>query len=333
MIRIQKLKVSGLSFRPNEVSGEIFLRFLDFARNDTGEDMNILITGGSGFIGQNLVEGLKNEYKIFAPSHTELEIMDSGAVRHYIKRNKINVVIHTAVKNDNKVGENILRMFLSIYNNLDLLDKFITFGSGAEYAKTRDLKKVKETELGKFIPTDNYGLGKLICSQLAKDNKKIVTILPFGIFGPGEDYRFKFIANSIVKNLLNLPIKIKQNVIFDYLYIKDLVPIIKFFLKSDKYHGDFNISTTKSISLKEIVEIINKVGKFKSKISIDKKNYNYQYTGSNQKLKKTIPHLKITSYEDSIKDFSNYLKGNLETIDKDAIIQDEYFKKSKIKTS
>jgi len=295
--------------------------------------MNILLTGGTGFIGKNILEGLKDEYKIFVPSHGELEITDTDAVRKYIKKHKINIVIHTAVKNGDQVLENILRMFMSIYNNLDLLDKFINFGSGAEYAKTRDLIKVKETELGKFIPQDNYGLGKLICSQLAKDNKKIVTILPFGIFGPREDYRFKFIANSIVKNLLNLPIKIKQNVIFDYLYIKDLVPIIKFFLENDKYHGDFNISTTKSISLKEIVDIINKIGKFKSKITISKKNYNYQYTGSNQKLKKTIPHLKITSYEDSIKDFSNYLKGNLETIDKDAIIRDEYFKKSKIKTS
>jgi len=295
--------------------------------------MNILLTGGTGFIGRNLYEGLKDEYKLFIPSHKELELMDEKAVRKYIVKNKIKVVIHTAVKGGDQVLENILRMFISIYNNLDLLDKFINFGSGAEYAKTRDLIKVKETELGKFIPQDNYGLGKLICSQLAKDNKKIVTILPFGIFGPGEDYRFKFIANSIVKNLLNLPIKIKQNVIFDYLYIKDLVPIIKFFLENDKYHGDFNISTTESISLKEIVEIINEVGKFKSKISIDKKNYNYQYTGSNFKLKKTIPHLKITSYKDAVKDLYNYYSRKIESLDKDAIIQDEYFKKSKIKTS
>lgn len=295
--------------------------------------MNILLTGGRGFIGKNLYEGLIDDYKIIAPRHSELEITDTIAVRKYIKKNNINVVIHTAVKGGDQVLENILQMFMSIYNNLDLLDKFITFGSGAEYAKTRDLKKVKETELGKFIPADNYGLGKLICSQLAKDNKKIITILPFGIFGPGEDYRFKFISNSIVKNLLNLPIKIKQNVIFDYLYIKDLVPIIKFFLENDKYHGDFNISTTESISLKEIVDIINKIGKFKSKITISKKNYNYQYTGSNQKLKKTIPHLKITSYKDAIKDFYNYYKKNIETLDKAAIIQDEYFQKSKIKKS
>jgi len=294
--------------------------------------MNILLTGGSGFIGKNLYEGLKDEFKIFAPTHKELELTDSNAVRKYIIKNKIKVVIHTAVKGGDLVLENILRMYLSIYNNLDLLDKFINFGSGAEYAKTRDLKKVKETELGKYIPHDNYGLGKLICSKLSKDNEKITTVLPFGIFGPGEDYCFKFIANSIVKNLLGLPIKIKQDVMFDYLYIKDLIPIIKFFLKNQKLSGDFNISTTESISLSQIVDLINKNSKKPSKVTLINKGLNFQYTGSNKKLLVTVPHLRITSYEDSIRNFYNFFKKNIETLDKDAIIQDEYFKKSKIKT-
>ncbi|EKE14769.1 MAG: hypothetical protein ACD_12C00310G0002 [uncultured bacterium] len=294
--------------------------------------MNILLTGGKGFIGRNLYEGLIDEYKIFAPRHRELEIADYDAVRKYIIKNKIKIVIHTAVKGGDLVLENILRMFLSIHNNLDLLDKFINFGSGAEYAKTRDLKKVEETNLGKFIPQDNYGLGKLICSKLSKDNEKITTLLPFGIFGPGEDYRFKFIANSIVKNLLGLPIKIKQDVIFDYLYIKDLIPIMKFFLKNQNISGDFNISTTKSTSLSQIVDLINKDSQKPSKVTIINKNLNFQYTGSNKKLLKTIPYLKITSYEDSTRDFYNFFKKNIKSVDKDAIIQDDYLKKSKIKT-
>ena len=287
--------------------------------------MNILLTGGTGFIGKNLYNGLKKEYKIFIPTHKELELTDEKAVRKYLTKNKINVVIHTAVKGGDQVLENILRMFYSFYKNLDLLDKFINFGSGAEYGKTRDLIKVKETELGKFIPEDNYGLGKLICSQLAKDNKKIVTLLPFGIFGPGENYLFKFISNSIVKNLLGLSIMIKQDVIFDYLYISDILPMIKFFLVNKKYYGDFNISTTKSISLREIAEIINRIGKFKSKVTISKKKYNYQYTGSNFKLKNTIPHLKITSYKDSIKDLYKYYLINIKSLRANAIMKDSYF--------
>lgn len=297
-----------------------------------GVDMNILITGGSGFIGKNLVEGLKDNFKVYAPSHSELELMDADAVRKYIQKYKIKAVVHTAVRGGDQVLENILRMFLAIYNNLDLLDKFINFGSGAEYAKTRDLKKVKEEGLGQYIPQDNYGLGKLICSQISKDNKKITTLLPFGIFGPGEDYRLKFIANAIVKNLLGLPIKIKQDVVFDYLFVEDLIPVVKFFLKNKKFYGDYNVTTTKSISLTGIVNIINKISPKSSPVSIINKKFNFQYTGSNAKLKKTIPNLKITSYNDSIKDLYNHYLRRLESLDKAAIIRDEYFLKSKIRS-
>src|SRR3989344_8124915 len=290
--------------------------------------MNILITGGSGFIGSNRVEGLKGKYRIFAPKHADLDVLNFKILRDFIKKNRIKIVIHTAVKTGEGELENILRMFMSIYNNLDLLDKFINFGSGAEYAKTRDLKKVKESELGKFIPEDNYGLGKLVCSKLSKDNKKITTLLPFGIFGPGEDYRFKFIANSIVKNLLGLQIKIKQDVIFDYLYIKDLTPIIKFFLKNQHVYGDFNISTTKSIRLTKIVNLINKNSMKPSKVNVINKGLNFQYTGSNKKLIDTIPHLKITSYEESIRALYDYYFNRVESLDKNSILQDDYLKKS-----
>lgn len=292
--------------------------------------MKILLTGGTGFIGRNLYEGLKNRYEILIPTHGELELMDEKAVRRYIVKNKIKVVIHTALKNGDKVLENILRMYYSIYKNLDLLDQFINFGSGAEYAKARELKKVEEVELGKFIPDDSYGLGKLICSELSKNNKKIITLLPFGIFGPGEDYRFKFISNSIVKNILGLPIKIKQNVIFDYLYIDDLIPIVKYFLNNNKNYGDYNITTTQSISLTDIVEIINKTSKKPAKITVVNKKMNFQYTGSNNKLRKKIKKLHITSYEEAIKKLYQYY-FTMKNIDRNSINEDRYFKIAKTK--
>ena len=37
--------------------------------------MNILLTGGGGFIGRNIYEGIKDSYNVFAPFHKELEVM------------------------------------------------------------------------------------------------------------------------------------------------------------------------------------------------------------------------------------------------------------------
>ncbi len=292
--------------------------------------MNILLTGGSGFIGKNLYHGLREKYSILSPTHRQLDLLDWRKVEQFIKKHKIKAVIHTAVEGGDNVLETSLRMFFSIFRNIENLERLINFGSGAVYGKTRDLKKVKETEIGRFIPEDSYGLAKLICSRLAKDNKKIVTLHPFGIFGPGEDYRYKFIANAIVKNLLGLPIKIKQNVIFDYLYIDDLIPIVDFFLGNKNYWGDYNVTPTKSISLVEIARLINSISKKPSKIMIINKRMNYQYTGDNNKLLRIIK-IKPSPFKNSINKLFIYYRRRLKNIKEADIINDEYFKKAKVR--
>lgn len=295
--------------------------------------MSILITGGSGFIGKNLVEGLKNKYKIFVPTHKQLDLLDYKKVNIYIKKNKIKIVIHTAIKGGDDVFHTTMRMFTSILYSIDYLDKFIHLGSGAEYAKTRDLKKVKEKDFGKFIPEDGYGFAKYLCSKIAENNKKIITLRLFGIYGKYEDYRFKFIANSIVKNLLKQSIKIKQNVIFDYLYIDDFIKIVDYFIKNKTKYNFYNVTPTKSIRLNEIVNIINKVSNYKSKISIVNKGLNFQYTADNNRLIKETKNLKFTNYDDGISKLYNYYSNLFEKLDKSAIIKDEYFVKTKIKNA
>jgi GDP-L-fucose synthase len=131
---------------------------------------------------------------------------------------------------------------------------------------------------------------------------------------------------------LGLPIKIKQDVIFDYLYINDLIPVVEFFLKNKKYHGDFNITPDQSVSLKEVAEIINKISKKPSKIRLENKKLNFQYSGNNLKLKSMFPNLKITSTENAIKELYLYYNKTFKTIDKEDIIQDKYFYKIKNKT-
>lgn len=295
--------------------------------------MNILITGGSGFIGRNLVEGLKSKYKIYSPSHKQLDLLDYKKVNVYIKKNKIKIAIHTAIKGGDDVFHTTIRMFTSILYSIDYLDKFIHLGSGAEYSKTRDLKKMKEKDFGKFIPEDGYGFAKFLCSKISENNNKIITLSLFGIYGKHEDYRYKFIANSIVKNLLNLPIKIKQNVIFDYLYIDDFIKIVDYFIKNRAKYNFYNVTPTKSISLVEIANIINKVSNYKSKISVVNKGFNFQYTADNKRLTKEIKNLKFTNYDDGILKLYSYYSNMYEKLDKSAIIKDNYFITSKIKNA
>jgi nucleoside-diphosphate-sugar epimerase len=49
--------------------------------------MKMFITGATGFIGKNAHEYFGKKYKIFAPSHGELDLLDANAVRDYVKEN------------------------------------------------------------------------------------------------------------------------------------------------------------------------------------------------------------------------------------------------------
>ena len=298
--------------------------------------MTILITGGSGFIGKSLVEGLKGKHKILAPRRKQLDILNANAVEKYILKHKVKVVVHAAVHSALSVTRDIgfrndFRMFTNLLRCQKHLKKIIYFGSGAEFAKNRHMKKVKEDEFGTHVPEDSYGLSKYVFTELARRDKKIVNLRLFGIYGKHEDYRFKFITNTVVKHLLNMPIKIKQNVVFDYLYIDDLVKITKHFIENESKCSDYNITPTDSVSLKQVVKDVDKAGARKSKLKIVNSGYNYRYTGSNKRLLKEIPGFEFTSLEDGVRDLYDYFKTNLPKLDAKAIKKDEFLVKSKTK--
>ena len=56
----------------------------------------ILITGASGFVGSRVVARWRNEYKILAPTHAELDITDRESVNSYFLQHSPDVVVHLA---------------------------------------------------------------------------------------------------------------------------------------------------------------------------------------------------------------------------------------------
>lgn len=295
--------------------------------------IKILITGGSGFIGRNLKEYLQDNYQIFAPTHQELDLLDSARVRDYVKKNTIDIIIHSAVvgerKNDIGSKSNFktnLRMFFNIVRCKDLVAKIINFGSGAEYDKSRALVNVKEEDFEKRIPIDDYGFYKYVCSKYILNSEKITTLRLFGVYGKHENYLFKFISNVIVKNLLKMPIEIGQNVYFDYLYIDDLVKIVGYFIEHDAKFRDYNVVSGEVVDLIEIVKIINKISDYKSRIIIKNKGLNLEYTADNSRLRRVIPNLMITPIDEGIRKLYRWYKIHLQEIDKEKVKEDHYLK-------
>lgn len=60
----------------------------------------ILLTGASGFLGSRILTYYKENYSIFAPRHSEMDITNYDSVLHYFKQHEPDIVIHCAAISD-----------------------------------------------------------------------------------------------------------------------------------------------------------------------------------------------------------------------------------------
>lgn len=277
---------------------------------------NILITGAGGFVGKTLAEYLKDkEYSVLATRHSELDLLDADKVSKYLKDNDIKIIIHCAnvggkrnSQHSDILDKNI-QMFANLEKNMTKDMKMIFFGSGAEYDKTRDIVNVKESDFGKYIPNDEYGLSKYRISELiSKSSKNIVSLRIFGLFGKYEDSDVRFISSAIISNLNKHPIVINKNVFFSYLYEDDFCRIIEWFINNDCNEKFINIVPDEKIDLVSIAKIINSVSDDKSEVILLNEGLNFEYTGDNELLINAIGDFTFIHYEESIKLMYNHFK-------------------------
>jgi GDP-L-fucose synthase len=298
--------------------------------------MNIFITGSNGFIGTHLKEYLQNnyiDYILFTPSSTELNLYDEEAVDRYIFGNNIDIIIHLANRGGGRdtidmknITEYNLRIFFNIVKHEKNVQKIISFGSGAEYAKHKPIIDAKEEDYLEEQPLDEYGFYKSITSKYIEKSNNIVQLRIFGTYGEYENYRFKFISNAIVKNLLNLPIVINKNVFFDYIYIDDLVKMIDWFIHNESKEKIYNITTGKKVDLVSLANLVNETSDFKSEINVLNDGLNNEYTSNNKRILKEIGEFIFTSHKDAIVKMRNYFNCNLQNLDTDTVLNDPYLK-------
>ncbi|UYF43480.1 NAD-dependent epimerase/dehydratase family protein [Aliarcobacter cryaerophilus] len=298
--------------------------------------MNIFITGSNGFVGSHLKEYLNktySKYNLFTPSSKELDLVNEEAVDNYILGNKVDIIIHLANKggdittvNMKNVTEYNLRIFFNIVKHEKNVKKIISFGSGAEYSKHKQIADACEDDYNLSLPLDEYGFYKSITSKYIEKSDNIVQLRIFGAYGEYENYRFKFITNAIVKNLLKLPIVINKNVYFDYIYIDDLIKMIDWFIHNESKEKIYNATTGKKIDLITLANLVNETSDFKSEIKVLNEGLNNEYTSNNERIMKELKNFEFTSHKKAIQKMREYFKANLEKLDKESIINDPYLK-------
>ena len=170
--------------------------------------MRILVTGGSGMVGQNLLEHpTLKEFTVIAPSSRELNLLDFSATQSYLHQLKPDLVIHAA----GKVGgiqANIREPVCFLMDNLDMgrnivwaahqagVKKLINLGSSCMYPRNYNEPLDEEMVLkGELEPTnEGYALAKVVTARLCEyimredSSYQYKTLIPCNLYGKYDQF-------------------------------------------------------------------------------------------------------------------------------------------------
>ncbi|MAJ90291.1 MAG: hypothetical protein CMD08_03350 [Flavobacteriales bacterium] len=261
----------------------------------------ILITGGSGFVGTNLIAKLSSEkYDIFSLDTADpKKIIDkinyinmdirSREINNLINKINPDIIVHLAAqasvsissKNpqlDNDINLNgSLNLFLSSITSK--LKKFIFFSTGGAIYGEKIGKKFNEDDLPK--PLSPYGISKLnfenylnYFSSQGISNSEITILRPSNIYGPwqnpyGEAGVVSIFGNKMLRNE-NISIFGTGNEYRDYIFVDDVIDFI-FQVLDLKITGTYNLSSGISTKTIEIYNNISKILDYESTPFFDDK--------------------------------------------------------------
>ena len=216
---------------------------------------NIVITGGSGRFGQYLKE-TKTKYKLFFPNKKKLNILKVSSIENFIKKNKVDIVIHLAglsrpmeIHNKN-IQKSIDLNIIGTANVTKICSKYniklIYFSTNYVYPGT----KGNYSEKDPLLPVNNYAWSKLggeASVQLYKNSlilRVCMTEKPFVHAKAFANVKTSFIYHEDVVDILFrvinekgiINIGGKSQYIFDFAK-KDKKKIKKIFLKKKNNLG------------------------------------------------------------------------------------------------
>src|ERR1035437_1096679 len=274
--------------------------------------MRILLTGGSGFVGRNLLEHLSREHEVLAPTHAELDLADDRAVDAWFRAHEVDAVVLGAVRPGHRAAQDParqlwsnLRMFFNITRTSNRFGRLVFLSSGAAYDTRSALVRVAEDRLGASVPEDEHGLSKYTIARYMEAlgpqaRPSVVELRLFGVFGPYEDYGIRFISNAICRTLFDLPITLRQDRRFSYLFIRDLMPVIDWALVGRPEHVAYNVAPDWADSLHDIGHLVSiRTGK-DLPVLVAVEGYGREYSADNARLRKEMPHLRFTPTEVAI---------------------------------
>ncbi len=241
---------------------------------------NVLIVGGSGFLGTNLIEKISKikKYKIDTIIRNKnslkrrqknvryliCDIRNSNQLKNFLKKNYNYVINLSGNINHKKNSETLYVHFYGLKNIIKYINKselrlFIQIGSSLEYGN----KKSPQNESFFCKPVSYYGKAKYKASvYIRKYLKDYLILRPYQIYGP---YQKK---NRLIPTVINQCLKGNKFPCTDglqyrdFLYVDDFTNLILKILNKKKFKERvFNVGYGKPYTVKKIIKNILKLVK------------------------------------------------------------------------
>ena len=234
------------------------------------------ITGQKGFVGKRLIEFLTLEKIPYIPY--EGDLLNSKNSVKFFSKNDVQTIIHLAGTFNPPFKNLIKKNVNTTYSLLEEgrkhgLKKIIYASTAAVYGKP---KKIISTETDEPTPDTLYGISKLTAEKVIQYYRITYgiefVILRFStIYGDGNDKGVIYNISHDIVNNKQATIHGDGNQKRNFLHVDDACRAI---IKSLYYRQSdiFNIASTKSISINEVVNLYKKKYDFKVQYEVGDNN-------------------------------------------------------------
>jgi len=307
----------------------------------------IIVTGGAGFIGSNLVKGLNSE------GHEDILIVDDlkngekcrnmNALKFvdlidrydFIEnldslKGEVEVIFHQGACTDTMEYDGKYMLATNYEYSKDLFQfaanndiPFIYASSASVYGQgEKGFSEKRENE----NPLNVYAFSKFLFDQYVRHNlnqinNQVVGLRYFNVYGQQENHKGKMASpvnhfyNQIIEDGVAELFEGSENFVRDFVYVNDVVDVNLFFYKNRDKNGIFNCGTGKPRSFVDVAEILIDLhgeGEWEEIPFPEKLKGKYQsFTKANlQKLRQAGYQKDFTSLEEGIKKYYNYLTNN-----------------------
>ncbi len=259
----------------------------------------IVVTGGSGFLGSFVVEGLRvrGATDVIVPRSKEYDLVDSAAVRRLFRDARPEIVIHLAAKVGG-IGANQKNPGSFFYENLMMgvqlieegrkagLEKFVAIGTVCAYPKFTPVP-FKEDALWDGYPEETnapYGIAKKVLLVQAQSYRQqygfnCIFLLPVNLYGPRDNFDLEssHVIPALIRKMLEAKAAGREKVLLwgdgsptrEFLHARDAAEGI--LRATERYNGDapVNLGSGEEHSIKELAEIIARECDFNGTIEWD----------------------------------------------------------------